>query len=156
MLSIDIFIEEVQLGDNQSDQHIWLPYPSRIYTTRSAYRCFFVGNTLFESCKRVWKSWAPLNCKMFMWLASHNRCWTTDRLAPILLFVLFVIQRIKLSNTSLYHGFLPVKCGHWTLILNKLGLITLAPQPRCSRFSSWWCQSFKKMLGRNRERVSTP
>ena len=43
----------------------------------SAYQRFFVGSTVFEPW-RVWKSWAPLKCKMFLWLASHNRCWTLD------------------------------------------------------------------------------
>jgi hypothetical protein len=31
--------------------------------------------------KWIWKSWAPSNCKFFMWLAINNRCWTSDRLA---------------------------------------------------------------------------
>ncbi|WVZ49359.1 LOW QUALITY PROTEIN: hypothetical protein U9M48_000726, partial [Paspalum notatum var. saurae] len=29
----------------------------------------------------IWKSWAPLLCKFFLWLAKNNRCWTADRLA---------------------------------------------------------------------------
>jgi hypothetical protein len=31
--------------------------------------------------QRIWKSWAPGKCKIFLWLAVKNRCWTTDRLA---------------------------------------------------------------------------
>lgn len=30
---------------------------------------------------RVWKSWAPLRCKYFIWLVSLNKCWTTYQLA---------------------------------------------------------------------------
>lgn len=29
----------------------------------------------------IWRSWAPLNIKFFLWLASQNHCWTADRLA---------------------------------------------------------------------------
>ncbi|XP_071680109.1 uncharacterized protein [Lolium perenne] len=29
----------------------------------------------------VWKTWAPLKCRFFAWLAVQNRLWTADRLA---------------------------------------------------------------------------
>ena len=29
----------------------------------------------------TWKSKAPLRCRFFLWLAMHNRCWISDRLA---------------------------------------------------------------------------
>ena len=29
----------------------------------------------------LWSSWAPLEIKIFAWLALHNRLWTADRLA---------------------------------------------------------------------------
>lgn len=51
-----------------------------IFSTRSAYRAFFIGSTSFEPWKRIWKSWAPGKCKIFIWLAIRNRCWTADRL----------------------------------------------------------------------------
>lgn len=30
--------------------------------------------------KRIWKSWVPLRCKFFLWLALLNHCCTADRL----------------------------------------------------------------------------
>jgi len=41
----------------------------------------FIGSTHFRPWERIWKSWAPGKCKFFMWLATHNRCWTVDQLA---------------------------------------------------------------------------
>lgn len=44
--------------------------------------CSFLRGTIrFAPWKRIWKSWAPLRCKFFSWLAINNRCWTADRLA---------------------------------------------------------------------------
>ena len=74
-------LENVQLLENQPDQHLWTPESSGTYSARSAYARFFVGSFGFEPYKRLWKSWAPLRCKIFLWLAMLNRCWTADRLA---------------------------------------------------------------------------
>jgi hypothetical protein len=62
------------------DIHHWRFEASGIFSTRSAYRNFFVGSISFEPWKRLWKSWAPSKCKTFVWLAIQNRCWTVDRL----------------------------------------------------------------------------
>ena len=60
------------------DTHHWKFEASGIYSTRSAYRNFFVG--FIEPWKRLWKSWAPSKCKTFDWLAIRNRCWIADML----------------------------------------------------------------------------
>lgn len=51
------------------------------FSSKSAYRAFFNGSTTFEPWCRLWKSWAPPKCKVFLWLAIRNRCSTADRLA---------------------------------------------------------------------------
>jgi len=58
-------LENVQLLENQPDQHLWTPESSGTYSARSAYARFFVGSSGFEPYKRLWKSWAPLRCKIF-------------------------------------------------------------------------------------------
>jgi hypothetical protein len=63
-----------------ADQHRWLPTFSGIYSAKSAYDRFLVGVTNFESAKRIWKTLAPPR-KFFIWLASLNQCWTSNRLA---------------------------------------------------------------------------
>ena len=37
------------------------------------------GGTRFHSFGAIWKCWAPLACKIFMWLAVQYRLWTSDR-----------------------------------------------------------------------------
>ena len=63
------------------DRHIWNLEAGGCYSSKSAYRAFFVGSVTFEPWRRLWKSWAPNNCKVFLWLAIRNRCWTANRLA---------------------------------------------------------------------------
>lgn len=52
-----------------------LSRPNRLYLS------FFTGSTKFRSHKRLWKSWASLCAKLFLWLAIMDRRWTADRLA---------------------------------------------------------------------------
>ncbi|WVZ70125.1 hypothetical protein U9M48_018818, partial [Paspalum notatum var. saurae] len=72
----------VGLHRGVEDQHIWAPSSTGVFSTKSAYRCLFVGAIEFEPRKDIWKTWAPPRCKLvFIWLAVLNRCWTADRLA---------------------------------------------------------------------------
>lgn len=58
------------------DLHRWKFESSGLFSSRSAYRAFFTGAIHFEPWKRLWKAWTPNKCKIFVWLAIRNRCWT--------------------------------------------------------------------------------
>jgi hypothetical protein len=72
---------QVQLQPGIAYQHRWLPSTTGDYSAKSAYDRFHAGSVLFEPTERIWKSWAPPKCMFFIWLATLNRCWTTDKLA---------------------------------------------------------------------------
>lgn len=74
-------VQNFNLRPDQEDTHVWLPHSLGTYTTKSAYERFFQGVVSFEPYRRLWKSWAPLRVKVFLWLAILNRCWTAHRLA---------------------------------------------------------------------------
>lgn len=40
-----------------------------------------MGGIPFAAHTKLWKSWAPLKTKIFIWLAIWNCCWTADRLS---------------------------------------------------------------------------
>ncbi|WVZ83279.1 hypothetical protein U9M48_030445, partial [Paspalum notatum var. saurae] len=63
------------------DMHVWRLDASGSFSSKSCYKAFFLGAITFEPWKRLWKSWAPPKCKVFLWLALRNKCWTTDCLA---------------------------------------------------------------------------
>jgi len=70
----------VELNEEIPDKHIWRLSTSGKYTAKSAYDTLFQGAIFFEPYERIWKS-CPPQCKFFMWLVAHNRCWTMNRLA---------------------------------------------------------------------------
>ena len=55
--------------NTNDDAHIWRFESSGTFSTKSTYRAFLIGSTSFEPWKRIWKSWAPSKCKIFIWLA---------------------------------------------------------------------------------------
>jgi hypothetical protein len=94
-------LETFQL-QNLNDKHVWLFSSNGLYNSKFAYRAFNIGAESFEPWKRIWKSWAAPKCKVFVWLAINNKCWTTNRLKKgvliILNIVFYVIKKMKLCN----------------------------------------------------------
>ena len=69
------------LVPEETDYIMWNWEANGDYSTRSAYGAKFMGREVEPTAKFTWKSKAPLRCRFFLWLAMHNRCWTSDRLA---------------------------------------------------------------------------
>ncbi|WVZ74309.1 hypothetical protein U9M48_022508 [Paspalum notatum var. saurae] len=74
-------VDGVELQPDAPDQHRWKLSASGTYSCKSVYDAMFTGTIGFPPWKRIWKSWAPSNCRFFIWLAINNKCWTSDRLA---------------------------------------------------------------------------
>lgn len=62
-------VDGLVLQPDVPDQHRWKLTKDGYYSSKSAYAAFFEGSTKFGPWRRIWKSWAPLRCKFFMWLA---------------------------------------------------------------------------------------
>ena len=73
-------LEGVILQQGVPDQFWWKLSQSGSYSSKTAYAACFVGSIRFPPWRRIWKSWAPLRCKFFLWLAIKQRIWTADRL----------------------------------------------------------------------------
>lgn len=74
-------VQAVQLTLGVSDQQAWTPNASGKFTIKSTYYRFLLGSVTFEPHKRLWKSWASVKVKIFIWMAILKLCWTFDRLA---------------------------------------------------------------------------
>lgn len=108
---------------------------------------YFVGSIKFAPWKRIWKSWAPLRCKFFTWLAVNNRCWTSDRLAKFRLQHPDACPLCDQEEETIQH--LLVKCVFsrkvWLYILEKIGRAVTAPQPSSTHFSNWWFKAIQNV-----------
>jgi hypothetical protein len=118
------------LQQGVADQYLWNLSENGSYSTKLTYEVFFVGTIQFSPWKRVWRSWAPPKCKLFIWLALKNKVWNC------------VLQTGLQSEAS--HTLQPdlfVSCVFtkqvWFLILQGLGLSSL-PQHEERSFMSWW------------------
>ena len=73
-------IQHVQLVDDVPDSWRWKWTANGLFSVQSAYLIQFEGRTRSRLSSTVWDSDAPLKCKFFAWLASLNRCLTTDNM----------------------------------------------------------------------------
>jgi hypothetical protein len=63
------------------DAFAWRLGAAGKYSSRDTYAAFFLGRELAPCADHIWRSWAPLEVKIFAWLAVRARLWTADRLA---------------------------------------------------------------------------
>lgn len=68
------------LTPGQEDVLRWIWSPSSTYSAQSAYLHFFEDRPVSPTWTQIWRCWAPLKCRIWLWLACANRCWTADRL----------------------------------------------------------------------------
>lgn len=64
--------ELIHLTD-QPDRLVWRWTQDGCYTAQSAYKMLYLGSTKFRGHQLVWKTWAPLRIKIFLWLAFRKR-----------------------------------------------------------------------------------
>jgi len=94
------------------------------------------------------KSWAPSKCKIFIWLAIQNCCWTADRLqkkrglphpahCPLCDQEDETVQHL-LTSCVFARQF-------WFYILQLLGLTNLVPSRRSISLADWWKKSWRKI-----------
>ncbi|TVU14229.1 hypothetical protein EJB05_37684, partial [Eragrostis curvula] len=114
------------------DKHVWTRSASS--STKLAYETSLLGGVKFELHKRLWKSWAPLKCKIFLWLAILNRCWTADRLER------HGLQHADYGRDGAQH---------------KVGLQRLASRQDDTVFNEWWRQAAKRFGHEQRKEFNT-
>ncbi|CAO2186422.1 unnamed protein product [Urochloa humidicola] len=149
------FIEYFQLWEcvhgfeltDQEDKDIWKLEAGGCYSSKSAYRAYFYGSVTFEPWKRVWKSWAPNKCKVFLWLAIRNRCWTADRLAKRGLPHPEKCPLCDQEEETIQHLITSCVVARqvWYNLLQLLDLGEYIPKRRERCFADWWRKIIRKV-----------
>jgi hypothetical protein len=116
-------------------------------------RVFFIGSTLFGPYERIWKSWAPPKCRFFMWLVTHDKCWTADRLARRGLPHPAQCPLCDQEEETVNH--LLVSCvfarQFWFYLLQRFGIQQFCPQPSDLSLDVWWENSSNATVGSTRK-----
>lgn len=130
-----------------TDKHIWRHERNGVFSSKSTYRAFFNGAITFEPWRRLWKSWAPPKCKMFLWLAIWNKCWTADRLARRGLPHPDQCVLCDQEEEMVWHILTNCVFAHqwWYNLLAPLGLESIVPRRNEKSFADWWRKSYKKV-----------
>lgn len=74
-------ITTVHRSNAVEDEFTWPADPTGMYTTKSTYDRLCQGLVRSPTAQSIWRTWAPLKCKIFVWLAVQYRLWTFDRRA---------------------------------------------------------------------------
>jgi hypothetical protein len=140
LLATTNLLQEFFLQPEVEDTHFWRLSPTGQYSAKSAYEGLFLGATNFSPWDRIWKTWAPLKCRFFMWLVAHKRCWTADWLARHGLPHLECCPLCDQADESIDH--LLVACvftrQFWFYMFQKVGLLGLSPGVNEQSFYDWW------------------
>lgn len=63
----------------EPDRTVWRWTQDSKFSVKSAYTMLHTGTTAFLGHKYIWKTWASLKIKIFLWLTFRRRHWTGDR-----------------------------------------------------------------------------
>jgi hypothetical protein len=72
-------LENVELNDN-ADKRFMRFGPTKQFSVKGCYFALNFGGTTCLGNNEIWSSLTPKKCKIFAWLALHNRLSTKDRL----------------------------------------------------------------------------
>jgi hypothetical protein len=138
-------LQDVQLQVNSPGQFLWRWTSHQWFSSASAYRAFFVGQSSIPGVSLLRKTRAPPSCKFFLWLALLDHCWASERL-----------QRHNLENSgpcvfcsqeveTIHH--LLLGCSYsrevWYRLLRPRGLQVLTPTAQAS-LPDWWATHIPK------------
>lgn len=153
LVQLWVFVQQQQLAPEQQDSHCWLPNPAGGFSTHSVYLRYFTGSINFEPYKRVWRSWAPLKIKLFVWLAALNHCWTADKLARRGLQHPDRCLLCDQSDEDVQHilATCPFSRGVWFHCLSKIGLQAVTPTARERSFQDWWRRASRRVASDKRK-----
>jgi hypothetical protein len=66
-------------NEDEPDVFGWKGTKLGVYSAKDTYKMLCMGRCIFNMYELIWRSYAPLKCKIFSWLAWKHRHWTSDR-----------------------------------------------------------------------------
>jgi hypothetical protein len=139
-------LAEIVLLPGVPDSISWRWTENQAYSTSSAYNIQFEGAVRHDFIETIWKSEAPLKCRLFAWLANLGKCNTADTLSKKN-YPQNVASVLCLSEEETPLHLLatcPVTIRLWKRILLTAGLpANWAPSTDCSSLHDWLLSSLQ-------------
>lgn len=157
MMHLRHAIATVPRDEQLDDNFAWPHDPSGVYSAKSTYTQLCQGGIRSSTATSIWRSWAPLKCKIFAWLAGQHRLWTSDRRArhglqdtPSVCFT--CLQDEDNAEHILVHCVYAREVWHTCFDTLQLSVTT----PSCNdTFVDWWLSSRTGFHGKERRGFDT-
>jgi hypothetical protein len=150
-------IDSVARDADVPDRITWKGSASGEYTAKETYGMLCQGSITWSMAKQVWRSHAPLKCKIFGWLALRRRLWTSDRRAR------HGLQKNPDSCATCLQeednvDHILAQCPYakmvWFRCLRRLGLHLQEPQEHTD-LERWWEEARKRVRKEDRRWFDT-
>ncbi|CAN6352890.1 unnamed protein product [Urochloa humidicola] len=146
----------IRLQAGQDDQFVWKWTPSGTYTAHSAYMALHQGAAFLPGARLIWKTWAPLKVKFFLWLAFRSRLWTADRRIRHGLQANATCTLCDQENETSDH--ILFRCSYsaqvWWEVLHRLGIQSISPSASM-RLHDWWSHLRQQVLSSKKKGFDT-
>ncbi|KAF8663290.1 hypothetical protein HU200_055900 [Digitaria exilis] len=144
-------VQEIQLEENIEDNFRWNWEASGQYSVKSAYLALHTGSTHLHGADLIWKAWAPLKVKIFLWLTLLRRNWTADRRIRHGLQSHTKCLLCDQEDETTEH--ILIQCSYsiqiWWSILQRLGYPSVTPGT--SSVQDWWLHLRGQLLSSKRQ-----
>jgi hypothetical protein len=150
-------VETVERDESRPDRIGWKGSVSGEYSAKATYQLLCQGSTRWSMSKLVWRSFAPMKCKIFAWLALKYRLWTSDMRArhglqeqPDTCFTCLQEE----DNVNHILAQCPYARQVWCEVLQSAGL-SLPDPGAVGNLESWWTEARKRIQKRDRRRFDS-
>jgi hypothetical protein len=164
-ITINMFLQVIEICEVTSTIHLvpdeediwsWSWDAKGIFTTKSVYQAHFKTKITCDSAKAIWYAWAPLRCKIAIWLILRGRIWTADRLAKRGLPHNAMCVMCNVAPEDAQHLFSGCVVTNiiWSNMLNWAGLQQVVPLMDRS-LREWWQHRRARMEGTNKTKLNS-
>jgi hypothetical protein len=152
-----VAISGINLDETRPDNFLWKGAKSGKYSARDTYNLLCLGQVKFGMAEPIWRSHAPLKCKIFAWLALNYRLWTSDRRQRHGLQISTDACAVCLQEEDRLDHIL-VQCSFakqvWFGCLRRARLRLLEPQGETT-WERWWSSTRVQVAKKDRRRFDT-
>jgi hypothetical protein len=156
VLNLWEIITNIHLDPSTGDKWTWTWEAKGDYSARSVYNAHFCAAVKCSMASGIWKTWAPLKIKLFLWLVVRGRVRTNNRLAKRGLPHQDACCYCHNTQETVHHLFIGCSVVQiiWNMVLQWAGLSETVPQALPS-LQDWWHNARLIVQGTKRKTLNS-